>query len=488
MRSSGFHNSTGVPGPIQRIRNSQAVASLNDFLRRPAYMIVLAVLTVICYLHEIDLISYTVFLLVAIYVAVFGDDLLPLVPLFMFCYIAPSHNNNPGSRWNPESIFYPRNGGYVIYTLLAIFVACLVIRLIRDPEIGGRRFVRTKRSLTSGMLFLGAAYLIGGFGIPEYADVFVGHTVFALAQFASVFLLYYLLTGGVKWDRVPKDYIAWVGLIVGFVVLPQLLENYLSGRVFLPGTHTIDRERMFTGWGMHNNIGGMLAMMIPFPFYLASRKERGWIYTVLATLLLVGAVLSCSRTSMIVAAMTYSVCVWLLLRDKQRRKQHLRVFQIFGAIILVFAVVFFRKLLDVFDLFLDELFQISQRDNLFEYGMKQFFQHPILGGSFFPQGEYVPWTWISSGLGDFLPPRWHNTVVQVLASCGMVGMAAYSLHRLQTIRLFTKRPSVEKQYIVIYICILLVLSLFDCHFFNVGPVLFYSMALAFAEKLEESKL
>ena len=35
---------------------------------------------------------------------------------------------------------------------------------------------------------------------------------------------------------------------------------------------------------------------------------------------------------------------------------------------------------------------------------------------------------------------------------------------------------------------LLLASLLDCHFFNVGPVLFYSMALAYAEKIERSKM
>lgn len=481
----GLHNSTGVPSPIQRLRSTDTVRILNDFLRSPAYIIVLASLTVVFNLLALDISTYTAYLVIGIFVALFGDDLLALMPIVIFCYIAPSPMNNPGSGRNHGSIFYPENGGYVLYFLFAIFLVCLILRLVKDPEIGGRHFIRAKRSLMGGMLYLGAAYLLSGFGMVEYFDIFLNNLLFAVIQFAAVFVMYYLFSGAVKWNFVRRDYFIWIGLAVGFVVLPQLLENYFSGRIFMPGTNTIDRELMYTGWGMHNNIGGLMAMMIPFPFYLAAKQKKGWIYTILATVLMIGVVISCSRASMIVGAVAYCVCAVLLIRGGQNRKENLRVFQIAGIAVVAVCLVFFRKLMDVFDLFFEELFLISQRDNLFEYGMKQFFQHPIFGGSFFPQGEYVPWTWITSEMGEFFPPRWHNSFVQVAASCGLVGLGAYGLHRYQTVRLFMKRPSAEKQCIAIYLCLLLVLSLFDCHFFNVGPTLLYSMALAFAEKIDE---
>jgi O-antigen ligase len=81
----------------------------------------------------------------------------------------------------------------------------------------------------------------------------------------------------------------------------------------------------------------------------------------------------------------------------------------------------------------------------------------------------------------FFPSRWHNTIIQLLASCGVVGLLAYCYHRYQTIRLFVKKRTTVNVYIGIYIVTLLGMSLLDCHFFNVGPVLFYSIALAVME-------
>ena len=78
--------------------------------------------------------------------------------------------------------------------------------------------------------------------------------------------------------------------------------------------------------------------------------------------------------------------------------------------------------------------------------------------------------------------------MQVAASCGVVGLAAYILHRVQTVRLFLRHRSLENLFIAIYIAALLMAGLLDNHFFNVGPVLVYSMALAFAENIEKSEI
>ena len=83
-----------------------------------------------------------------------------------------------------------------------------------------------------------------------------------------------------------------------------------------------------------------------------------------------------------------------------------------------------------------------------------------------------------------LPARWHNTVIQLLASCGLVGLLCYSVHRLQTIGMFWQKRHSDVVFIGFSVLALLIMSLLDCHFFNIGPTLFYSIALAFAEHLE----
>lgn len=530
------------------------VTKLNDFMRTPGYVIALSVLTVICNLLALELVLYTIFILTAIFTALRGSDFLPIMPLVVLSYIAPSPSNNPGSASNKGSIFLPRNGGIYLIVLAALLVISLVYRLVTDDNLGKGAFFKKKRPLLGGMLILSGSYLLSGVGMNEYGlssvifllvgvmclllmylgclihealvcklpirsslpgknEVCVGISIllvvygtlggvfglfgnlparnllFAIIQCLAVMAMYYIFSGAVKWQNVPKSYLAWVGMCAGFVVVPQLAENYLSGRIFMDGTHTIDRELIYAGWGMHNNIGGMMTFMLPFPFYLACTQKRGWIYNLLGTLLLGAILLSCSRTSIMVALAIYAVCITRVLKNREQRKQNLWVCGIVYALALVACVVLFRKLLKVFDLFIEEIFIMSERDNLVGYGMKQYLNHPIFGGSFFPQGEYVPWDWsTSAAFSSFFPPRWHNTIIQMLASCGIVGLVCYLWHRYQTVRMILENRTVEKTFIGLFVAALLLCSLMDCHFFNVGPVLFYSMALAYAENIHESKL
>jgi O-antigen ligase len=271
---------------------------------------------------------------------------------------------------------------------------------------------------------------------------------------------------------------------VGLVVLVQLLENYLSGRIFVDGT--IDRELIATGWGMHNNVGCMMAMMMPFAFYLATKSKRGWFFNLLGTVLMLGTLLSCSRGSMLMAGLAYVLCAYLLLKDPDGRRKNLKIYLAALGVVAVTVAVLAPKLSGMFRLFITQLDNVSKRDSLVYYGVCQFLSEPVFGGSFFPQGSFVPWDWSNlETFSSFFPPRWHNTLVQMMASCGTMGITAYLLQRGRTVQLVWKRRSVEHTFLAMSLGVLLCAALLDCHFFNVGPVLFYSMALAFAEKLPE---
>ena len=461
----------------------QKTSAFDQWLRTPGYVITLAVLTAISSLAGLELFLYTVFIGMGIYVCLLGSDLLPLISIFLFAYVSPSRENNPGRY--PGSVFYPMNGGIYLGVLVLLFVVSLIWRLVKDQELGGKAFWKTKRVLLPSMLLLGATYLLSGIGMDEYFSIMAKNLIFAVLQCFAVIFLYWLFTGSVHWDRAPRGYLAWTGIAVGFVVLIQLMENYLSGRIFVDGT--LDRELIATGWGMHNNVGGLMAMMMPLAFYMAAKSKVGWLFNLLGTVLFIGTILSCSRGSMLMAGLAYCVCAFLLLKNRESRKQNLIIYLIAFGVVAIAVVILLPKLLSVFRLFISQMDNVSQRDNLIHYGLEQFKTEPVFGGSFFPQGSYVPWDWSNlEAFSSFFPPRWHNTLVQILASCGTVGFVAYLVHRFQTIKLFWKRRSTEHTFLAVSLGVLLCASLLDCHFFNIGPVLFYSIALAVAEKLPEA--
>ena len=82
----------------------------------------------------------------------------------------------------------------------------------------------------------------------------------------------------------------------------------------------------------------------------------------------------------------------------------------------------------------------------------------------------------------------HNTYVQILASCGSVGIIAYLYHRYQTLKLYFKEINTEKIFLGICIFALILISVLDCHLFNIGPALIYGGVLLCTEKLPKEKV
>lgn len=454
--------------------------NIDAFLASPRFFLPVMVLTALSNMFSMELAVYTVLVSLAIYVCLWGQDLLPLMPLVVGCYLAPSSANNPGKV--AGSVFSFAGGGIWLCILAVAVAAAMVWRLIRDRKT----FFSAPRRLLPGILILCVGYLLSGIGSAGYFSRMFSNLLFALMQCACLLIPYYLFSGGVRWQKVRKDYFAWLGVAVACLLAWEVIWIYLTQGVITDGV--IDRGRIHTGWGMYNNIGAMLMIMLPFSFYLAARAGKHWIAPLVGAGHVLAVVLTCSRNSILVALGLYVLCVlWGGMRATDRKKYVKTVLWLAGGCLAV-CLIFIKPLLAAFQQIINQGLNLSHRDTIFEEGLKLFGEAPIFGVSFFSPG-YQPWDWSTlESFTGLIPPRWHNTYVQLLASGGLVAMGAYIYHRVQSAKLFLKQRSMEKTAIALSLGALCFSSIFDCHFFNMGPVLFYSMGLAFAECVCKSQI
>ena len=451
---------------------------IDGFLATPRYVALVCALALASNMFSLELPVYTVYAALVAYICFFGSSILPLMPVMVCGYVTPSAVNNPGQ--NAESVFSGAGGVYVAVMGTIIGVSCLY-RVIRDRKC----YFAKKYKLLPGMLLLSLAYLAGGIGTPGYWDRFGRNILFAFLQCASLMVLYLLFSGGVDWKNAPREYFGWSGFFLGCVLLGQLLWIYLTGDVVSDGV--IDRGRIYTGWGIHNNLGGMLAMMIPFAFYLGTKHRKGWLGPVAGFVFLLGVFLSCSRNAILTGCGIYFVGIVLMLYYAKNRKANTVAVLVCLGAAAALVIVFNQRILRLFSDILSLGFDPNSRDSIYGKGMEMFSRYPVFGCSFFSP-DLTAWDWATlESFSGFIPPRWHNTVVQLLASCGVVGLAAYLFHRVQTVVLLLRTRHKEAVFIGCSVLALLVCSLFDCHFFNIGPTIFYSIALAVAENCGEKQ-
>lgn len=459
----------------ERCKEIPCIRYVNQFFYSGYFIALIALLTLFSAVFGMELLVYTVFAVFVVYICIFCRDILPIVPMALMAYFSPSVLNNPGV--NPDSIFYPEQSlGYIVALLCVILLALAYALFFRT---GVKRFFLTKRSLLVGFLILGVAFLLGGVGQEEYV---IENLRYGLMLFASVFFLYYIFTAMLDWDKVPKQYLAWAGTCGGLVVAIELLSVYFTNNV-ISSNGTIIRDYIYLGWGIHNNIGCALIMFMPFAFYLATVRKYGFVYNIIGNFLYLAVIFSTSRNAMLMGAIVYVFCAVVVLVSKKNRMQNLAVY-IAALLVLVFFVFVFWDIIE--DLF-KTILELGISDNGREHGYKrawEWFQSSVFIG----KGFYVCDTYEFSKVEamTFIPPRWHNTVLQLLASCGVIGLEAYLFHRVQTLVLFFKKMTISKAFIGISVLALLLSSLLDCHFFNLGPGLLYSAFLAFAERDEET--
>ena len=420
-------------------------------------------------LFGLELFFYSLVCLAGIFVCLCGRDFRFFVPAALYCCTAISNKNNPNI--NPASPIYPWNGFWVVIVLGVLLAAALLFRVSRM----GKAFFHIPRKFTRSFLIFGAALLVGCFGGITH---FWLNLRYAAVLFASLFAFYYILVAAVDWKSVKKEYFAWVLFFLSLSVSGQLIALYLGNGVIVNGQ--IWRSQIFVGWGTYNNLGLMLLLGMPAAFYLATVRKNGYAFNLFGNYFYLCILLSNSRTCIMMGAVAYFLCMYFVLRARNGYRGNLAVFGVaFGAFLAVF-LLFGDKVFELFAGLIAKGTGSNGRDVLYENGAFQFFASPIIGKGFFAGDETLWWTVAGVNL---IPPLYHNTFIQMLASCGFVGLCAYLYHRLDTFWHFWQRRQ-NKESIFLGICLLafLLTNLLDCHFFLLGPGLFYSAYLAVAEK------
>ncbi|MBR2322269.1 MAG: O-antigen ligase family protein [Clostridia bacterium] len=447
---------------------------ISAFIRSKWFVFCLAVFCAVSNVLGYDYYFYMAVAGIAIYISVFGKDYLPYIPLMIFSYIAPSIKNNPSKSEN--SIFLLDNGGKTLIIMGCAVAVFLLIRLIFDREIGFSNAVKTKYKLLGGMVFLGISYLISGLGSAMLEGFETKNLIFAGIQFLAMVIPYLVISFGVKWNKVVKDYLAFTVICFSLVVSVQIIFAYLTNGVIVDGKP--ENAFIISGWGVNTNMGAMVTLAIPFAFYYLAKDKNVFLSNIIILLLFFANVLSLSRNSILVGGLLYVICQ-IVVFSKSKKISTKIITALFIILLLTGVYLFNHYVFNMFGFSFANGLNSNGRDEIYKHAVETFYSYPLLGGGFYGINSTLHPSEV--GWNAFFPRMWHNNILQVLATGGLVCFIAYLVHRIQTIKLCKKKPTIENVFIALSLLALLIMSLLDCYFFQLGPMLFYSSALAFIE-------
>lgn len=438
-------------------RSSDKVRKYTDFFYSPIFIYVMAIIMVPLYVLGIDEISFCFLLTVGGVTLIFCPDILPsLVPAVMGA-LTKSINNRQLQKFTAAS-----------YAVIAVFgvlaAACFVFHLIVNFKADGLRAGK----LWLGYLLLAAGLFTNGFFYSDYVYL---NLVSGLSHIAVFVGIYVVVRALMRPTRDSLRYFSYICMVCGLMASIHLCLAYFMNKPFIDSGFS-DKALLHVGWGMSNSVGTMLFRCMPLCFYLmCTESKHNWYYFLAAVLMVIATVFTYARSSLIITVPVFGICYILVLIFGKNRRQSL----VCGGVCLVLGiagvVVLWDKLSTLLKFFIENGFSDRGRFGLWDEAVGLWRKYPVFG----------------VGLRRGYKTRFmtyyyfHNTVMQFLAAGGTVGVATYLFHRMQTVALFTQRPTLDRTFLLLLLAGIWVMSLLGCQYMYYSAHIFVAPALVLAE-------
>ena len=330
----------------------------------------------------------------------------------------------------------------VLITLVVLVAGCAVYHFVVVHEKSNKKLKTS--SLFVGFALASVAGFLGGLG-------YEGQT-FALAliaggcglAFLGLYVLLYKCTDGKSKDTVVKSIIA-----LCIIIVLEMATYFMRAESFL--TVLISKE-LSLGWAITNSVAVVLAMGIPMCFYLASKHKFQLGYTFLATVFLSFIFLTNCRSMMVAGIVVYFACVVIGFIKLNWWQLLVCILMAIGLAVLAYYTIFE----EIFNQFKVLGFGGNGREEIFARYLQKFKENKMFGIGFYTDPEFA-----SDGM-----VRAHNTILQILASTGIVGGILFAPYFYQRYKTMLTKISWFKVFVWVAYFAYAVYGLVDCGFIS----------------------
>lgn len=288
----------------------------------------------------------------------------------------------------------------------------------------------SKPTILKGMFAVSIAILLGGIGEISPKEYFSGTSLFyiialgigmipIISYVSSSYEKYYSENFEKRFSRI------FINCIL--ILTVAVVQEYISRWDEFTETMSV------IPFQWRNNASTILMIAMPFAFWFAAKKYR---YTFIALLDLAVIALSGSRGGLIFGSIEFGICfVVMTVIDKKHKKQNLITLCCFALILIISTPIIVKMLGYTLERFADPG-QNEIRIGLIKAGINDFFSNPVFGRGLGYMGNNN----IHHNAEHTLC-WYHNSVIQVFGSFGILGVCAYCYMNYLRIKLFRKNKT-----------------------------------------------
>ena len=465
------------------VLESKCMQAINKFLETKWYMIAFMSFVFLVQSFGLECVAFITIALIFAYVCFFMPDTNATIPLICgatFC-ISLMHSPIQGTSQ------YFSTPEFTVCLIIAIAVISLSI-LYRLIAYGEFKKVFTKSKLIWGIVALSIAYLLSGIGYKNYT---FNDFIMSVIQAGSLFGAYLFLVSTADFKKFNLDVLASFCVVLLFYMIALIIFVYATNILGIVSDSGKWKNYVISGWGISNDLGTYTAMLIPSFFYKMFKAEkRSYIWYGFACLAMVAVFFTYCRSATLVGLIIMIACsIWAMCRKKNRKTAIITVISALIALVVLFIILYYAGVLEhVFAYHINkvnnglEFDKISSgRGTIWKRYFNYFLEYPIFGGGFnvdMPAyNGYDPNNGIFSVYSFFA----HNTVFQIMGSCGAVGLIAYIYHTITTIGIFLRKPTEKRFVFAVAIFGFVAMTMLDLMFFKTYFTLLYVVMLLVCE-------
>lgn len=449
--------------------NKKPMLFIERFFNGPLFMFLIASFIFVVQAFALDMLGYVVLCALLSIICLFFRNTNPTVIIYCMIAFCVSNELSPQPRAAEVLSNYYLSAEFITsaIVLVSIFFVCLLYRLIAFGDF--------KKLFSSyafyGVLVLAISYLFAGLGSPRFDSA--GRLMNFVQFFFPVFIAVLVITT-FDFTKFNANVIANVCLTIllfidALVVYLHAVEFAQTG-VFL----SMRKGELISGWGMSNHFGILIATTLPMCFYkMKKSNDEFYIWYCFAIISAIIEVFTFCRSGNVGILIVFAFGVISALCDKKTWKKMLvALFVTIGIVAgVIFALMNSGEFDTIFKYYIDAgnregLDSISSgRLTIWKRFVEYFKEYPIFGQGFLvdvkPNAQIV--------FGQFA----HNTIFQILGSCGIVGILAYIFHLITLCITYFKEMSWDKTFVGVVVFIYTFTGMLDIMFFNPITVMFY---------------
>ncbi len=443
---------------VKKKNKKNILAPISAFFDSGIFPVLLGLLVLLFYVRGLPIATIAVCAACATFICLFCKDTRPAIPIVMFVLLSLRYKDNPEA--------YTSDAAKLVYFICGgILALSMLYRVIRYPVPYKKKSGLLSVALLCVVFFLGGVF-------TEYCTM--RNFAYAVGMCGALFGTYLFFAFTLQERKDNLLYIARVCAVAICMIVLQVLDVYV--RLYEKGTilNSEWKNQIILGWTISNLAAEMIAFMLPAVFYLIYKQRFGCFYWFVVFAGLLGIYFTFARNALLWGGIVtlvggFVTCVFGKHKILSTIVLLLSLIVGGGGIFLLYRAGLLEKYLVFFE---QVEFSDRGRFELWVVHLELFLEAPVQGVGFF--------AYDTLGLSNVTYA--HNTLVQIIASTGIIGLGLYLIHRVHTIYLIFKEPRAERLFIGACILVGIGISFLSPFFFRVYFIVYYAFFLLLLEK------